>query len=125
MLGLSNQDQSLSFAVGLLSGVGVLTHFCIIQHTKDKGRVSKYALTAYLLALWGFEEQVVRAQLIDDLPIDKTVSLTLIHKVVDRVSEQNTFDLGIQEYNLLDELMMLQATQDWFFEWQRAEKGLV
>ncbi|MBE0370728.1 HDOD domain-containing protein [Pseudoalteromonas aurantia] len=122
MLHQDTQTQLLSFAVALLSGVGELTYFCVVQDSKDKSRVSKYTLTAYLLALWGFEEAIVRAQLIDELPAEQEISLTLIHRVVDQVYSKQAFDLNKAEYDLLDELGLLQIAQNWFFEWQKTHK---
>ncbi|RJE73600.1 response regulator [Pseudoalteromonas citrea] len=122
-LGKDTQSQRISFAAGLLSSVGELTYSCLIQLEKDKDRVSKNALTAYLLALWGFEREVVRAQLVDELPLYGEASPTLIHKIVEHVYNNGGFDLKPADYELLDKLNLLQVTQDWFFEWQKTQKG--
>ncbi|KAF7764184.1 hypothetical protein PCIT_b0110 [Pseudoalteromonas citrea] len=121
--GKDTQAQRMSFASGLLSGVGELTYSCYVQSGKDNTRVSKSALTAYLLALWGFEHDIVRAQLIDELPLGDGTSPTLIHKVVAHVYHNDEFDLEPVDYELLEGLNLLQATQDWFFEWQKTQKG--
>jgi HD-like signal output (HDOD) protein len=123
MLGKDTESQRISFTAGLLSVVGELTYCCCIQFGKDKDRVSKNALTAYLLALWGFEQEVVRAQLVEALPLDGKINSTLIHKIVEHVYNNGGFDLKQDDYELLDKLNLLQATQDWFFEWQRSKKG--
>ncbi|TMO60437.1 HDOD domain-containing protein [Pseudoalteromonas aurantia] len=124
-LGKDSQSQRVSFAAGLLSCVGELANSCYVQLGKDKDRVSKNALTAYLLALWGFEREVVRAQLVEALPLCSEISSTLIHKIVEHVYYNGGFDLKPVDYKLLDELNLLQVTQDWYFEWQKSQKGSI
>lgn len=122
-LGKDTQSQRVSFAAGLLSSVGELAYSCYVQLGKDKDRVSKSVLTAYLLAVWGFERGIVVAQLIDELPLCGEANPTLIHKIVEHVYNNGGFDLKPVDYELLDKLNLLQATQDWFFEWQKTQKG--
>ncbi|CAH9061588.1 hypothetical protein PSECIP111951_02520 [Pseudoalteromonas holothuriae] len=90
------QDSKLQqnlFACCLLSAVGVLTKECVLESSKNINSVSCYALSAYLLTLWGFESELVRAQLVNDVPEQSELSLTLLHAIVEQLTLNKTFDL--------------------------------
>lgn len=112
------QTQLFAFAVGLLSVIGELAAMCIVQDNEDEN-VPKYALSAYLLALWGFEKSIVRAQLLDDLPVDEGISLTVIHMIVEHAYCQQVIEFNQTEYDFIDDLKILEDVQQWFLSFKK------
>ncbi|ASM49248.1 hypothetical protein PESP_a1088 [Pseudoalteromonas espejiana DSM 9414] len=112
-LGLSRQEQLLAYATGLLSVIGELASLAN-EKNSDVKSVPEYTLSAYLLALWGFEETIVRAQMLNE-PIDhNTISLSFIHSVVEHAYCFNSFDFEHTEHALLDGSISLEEIQLWW-----------
>ncbi|OHU84363.1 MULTISPECIES: HDOD domain-containing protein [Pseudoalteromonas] len=111
----SSDKQQNAFACCLLSAVGVLTKECVLpRHASNS--VSSYALAAYLLALWGFDESLVRAQLVNDLPPEPYVSLTLLHAISEQVTQKKAFDLTPELYSRLQVCAQYDAVKAWYQE---------
>ena len=113
LLKQDRQTQLFAFAVGLLSVIGELTIVCNEQEIDHK-KVPKFSLSAYLLALWGFEKIVVSAQLIDEVPSEKTLSLTVLHLIVEHVVTDGALNYNLEEYDYLDEIGILEDVKNWF-----------
>lgn len=107
------QTQLFAFAVGLLSVIGELTIVCNEQEIDPK-KVPEFSLSAYLLALWGFEKIVVRAQLIDKVPTEKTLSLTVLHIIVEHIVTDEALNYSLEEYDFVDEIGIREDVESWF-----------
>ena len=80
----------------------------------DSEVVPKFVLSAYLLALWGFEQKIVDAQLIDELPSQKSISLTVIHIIVEHVFCNNAFNFNLEEFDFIDDLALFPDIEQWW-----------
>ncbi|GAA61925.1 hypothetical protein P20652_3816 [Pseudoalteromonas sp. BSi20652] len=107
------QTQLFSCAVGLLSVIGELIIMSNTTSGVESGEVPKFLLSAYILALWGFDQKIVEAQLIDNLPTEQRVSLTVIHIVVEHVFCDKALSFTQGEYDLIDDLKILSDVQQW------------
>jgi len=108
------QTQLLACAVGLLSVIGELIITSDPHDDLDNEVVPKFVLSAYLLALWGFEQKIVDAQLIDELPSKKSISLTVIHIIVEHVFCNNAFNFNLEEFDFIDDLALFPDIEQWW-----------
>ena len=108
------QTQLLACAVGLLSVIGELIITSDPHGDLDNEVVPKFVLSAYLLALWGFDQKIVDAQLIDELPSQKSISLTVIHMIVEHVFCNNAFNFNLEEFDFIDDLALFPDIEQWW-----------
>jgi hypothetical protein len=116
-LGLKVDFQQALFACCVLSAVGTLTKLCI--DTSDA--ISNHTLSAYLLALWGFELRLVHAQLIDQI-ISSDDELVLFHAVVEQLSTRESFSLTYELESALSQAGHQAGITDWYTK-QWIDKG--
>ncbi|KTD95694.1 HDOD domain-containing protein [Pseudoalteromonas sp. H71] len=108
------QVQLLACAVGLLSVLGELIITSKTNADLNTQAVPKFVLSAYLLSLWGFDQNIVEAQLIDELPSEKNISLTVIHIIIEHVFCNKALNFNLEQFDFIDDLKLLPDLQQWW-----------
>ncbi|BBN83659.1 response regulator [Pseudoalteromonas sp. A25] len=116
-LGLDLLVQQKVFACCLLSAIGVLTKVCVFNDERLAASVSCYDIAAYLLALWGYEQDIVRAQLVHQLPIEPSMSIVVIHALVEQLTLNNAFDMSTHLVSIVSACDELQKVEQWYINY--------
>ncbi|MBD1582606.1 HDOD domain-containing protein [Pseudoalteromonas sp. S16_S37] len=100
-LGQDLHQQQNVFACCLLSAIGVLTKESVLGNERSCSKVSCYDIGAYLLALWGYEQELVRAQLVEQIPVEPVISIVVIHALVEQLTLKKAFDISPELTSIL------------------------
>ena len=108
------QSQDIVFLLGLLSGVGAMALYVFVKQLNDSEQalLSEELISAYILNLWGFSEQITHAMLLPKTLSEITDPIIAIHFLAREVIQTPEFELTEGDIKALEKLDLVILTQE-------------